>query len=97
MRSRRKRWCLIDTTDPANRELYDKQNDPEEENNIIADHPAEVSRLHQAAIDFLKNHEAHESMIQWFETGEKGDTSTYKQMPPRPSGYYPYFQDILGG
>jgi hypothetical protein len=92
-----KRWCLIDTTDPANRELYDKQSDPEEENNVIAEHPEEVSRLHQAAVDFLKNHEAHESIIQWFATGEKGDTSTYKQMPPRPSGYHAYFQDILGG
>jgi len=92
-----KRWCLIDTPDPANRELYDKQSDPEEENNIIAEHPEEVSRLHQAALDFLREHEAHESIIQWFETGEIGDTSTYKPMPPRPSGYYTYFRDILGG
>ncbi len=91
-----KRWCLIDFTDPANRELYDKQADPEEENNIINDHPEEVSRLHQAGLDFLRNHEAHESIIQWFETGEKGDTSTYEQIPPRPSGYKAYFADMMG-
>ena len=91
-----KRWCLIDHTDPEKRELYDKQNDPEEENNIIDKHPEEAKRLHKATLDFLKNHGAHESIIQWFETGEKGDTSTYQQIPPRPSGYHAYFQDILG-
>jgi arylsulfatase A-like enzyme len=91
-----KRWCLIDHTDPANRQLYDKQSDPEEEHNIIAEHPEQTERLHQAAVDFLKNHEAHESIIRWFETGEKGDTSTYQQIPPRPGGYHAYWQDILG-
>jgi len=91
-----KRWCLIDFTDPSNRELYDKQADPEEENNIISDHPEEANRLHEAGVDFLRNHEAHESIIQWFETGEKGDTSTYQQIPPRPSGYKAYFADMMG-
>ena len=90
-----KRWCLIDFTDSSSRELYDKQADPEEENNI-GDYPDEANRLHEAGVDFLRNHEAHESIIQWFETGEKGDTSTYEQIPPRPSGYKAYFADMMG-
>jgi hypothetical protein len=85
------RWCLIDRPDASRRELYDKESDRAEEHNVIADHPQEAERLHQALLGFLADHEAHPALVQWFQTGEKGDASDYQHRPPYLANYQPYF------
>lgn len=89
------RWCLIDTPDPEARELYDKQADREESDNVIDRYPAVVHRLHRAALDFLREHEAHPSLVSWFETGQKGDLTDYQHRPAYLANYHPYFEDGL--
>jgi arylsulfatase A-like enzyme len=90
-----KRWCLIDSPDVSQRELYDKQSDRAEEWNVIADHPQEAERLHQSLLDFLESHKSHPALVSWFESGEKGDTSDYQHRPPYLANYKPYFQLAL--
>ena len=89
------RWCLIDRPDSSRRELYDKQSDRAEEQNVIASHPAEADRLHRALLDFLADHGAHPALVRWFETGEKGDTSDYVHRPPYLANFRPYFRLAL--
>jgi arylsulfatase A-like enzyme len=88
-------WCLIDRPDPSQRELYDKYEDCAEENNVIASHPQETERLHQAGLGFLAAHEAHPGWIRWFETGAKGDLSDYRHHDPYLDAFVPYFMRAL--
>jgi arylsulfatase A-like enzyme len=85
------RWCLIDRPDPAGRELYDKQADPGEEHDVIADYPQEAGRLHEALLAFLCQHQAHPALVRWFAEGTKGDTSDYRHRPPYLASFQPYF------
>jgi arylsulfatase A-like enzyme len=89
------RWCLIDRPDPARRELYDKMADRGEEHDIVAGFPQEVERLHGKLLAFLASHEAHPALVQWFETGVKGDTNDYQHRPEYLASYKPYFQIAL--
>jgi arylsulfatase A-like enzyme len=89
------RWCLIDRPDPARRELYDKTSDRGQEHDVIADHPQEAEQLHRALLDFLVRHEAHPALVQWFETGVKGDASDYQHRPEYLAHYQPYFEIAL--
>ena len=90
-----KRWCLIDRPEASARELYDKEADRAEKHNCLADYPQEAERLHRALLDFLRNHQAHPALVQWFETGLKGDTSDYQHHPPYLANFKPYFQLAL--
>jgi arylsulfatase A-like enzyme len=89
------RWCLIDRPDPAGCELYDKSADRLEERNVVAQHPQEAARLHAAALEFLRTHEAHPALVQWFETGAKGDTTGYQFRPSYLAEFVPYFNLAL--
>jgi arylsulfatase A-like enzyme len=89
------RWCLIDRPDPAGRELYDKDADRAQEHDVIADHPLEAERLHGALLAFLASHEAHPSLVCWFEHGTKGDTTGYRHRPDYLARYQPYFELAL--
>jgi arylsulfatase A-like enzyme len=89
------RWCLIDWPDVARRELYDKGEDRGQEHNVIADHPQEAERLHRALLDFLLRHGAHPALVQWFESGEKGDTGDYRHRPEYLDDYQPYYELAL--
>jgi arylsulfatase A-like enzyme len=89
------RWCLIDSPDPARQELYDKEVDRQEEHNVIAEHPRVVERLHRALLNFLADHEAHPALVQWFETGTKGDVSDYQYRDPYLRDFWPYFAFAL--
>ena len=85
------RWCLIDWTDPARRELRDKTADREEEHNVLAAHPQHEQRLHQSLVQFLKDHRAHPSLVSWYESGQRGDTTGYQHRDPYLEKYVPYF------
>jgi len=89
------RWCLVDHTDTAQRELYDKDTDRAEEHNVIAQHPQEAERLHQALLGFLKEYGAHPALVEWFETGTKGDASDYRHVPDYLKNYQPYWKGSL--
>ena len=89
------RWCLIDWPDASRRELYDKDIDRAEEHNVIADHPQEAQRLHQALLDFLATHDAHPAWVRWFESGEMGDLSDYQHRSPYLAQFRPYFMLAL--
>jgi arylsulfatase A-like enzyme len=89
------RWCMIDRPDPAARELYDKEADPEQAHNVAASFPQEAARLHEALLAFLRQHEAHPALVRWFTEGIKGDTSDYRHRPPYLESYQPYFQLAL--
>lgn len=89
------RWCLIDRTNPLQRELYDKETDRAEEHNIIDQHPQEAERLHNALLNFLNEHEAHPALIEWFQTGVKGDTSDYRHVPEYLKNFQPYWKGSL--
>jgi arylsulfatase A-like enzyme len=89
------RWCLVDWTDPAKRELYDKSVDRAETHNVAAEHPQEVARLHAAVVQFLRTHEAHPALVQWFETGVKGDTTGFRWCDPYLDHYVQYFMRAL--
>jgi hypothetical protein len=89
------RWCMIDRPDPAARELYDKEADPEQAHNVAASFPQEAARLHEALLAFLRQHEAHPALVRWFTEGVKGDTSDYRHRPPYLESYQPYFQLAL--
>ncbi|MBV7339216.1 hypothetical protein KFU94_65580 [Chloroflexi bacterium TSY] len=73
------------------RELYDKTNDRSEEKNVIANHPQEAERLHQALVGFLHAHDAHPALVEWLETGTKGDTSDYQHRHLYLANFKPYF------
>ncbi len=89
------RWCLLDSAAPSKRELYDKESDQMEEHNVIDQHPAEVERLHAALIAFLRAHDAHPALVEWFETGEKGDLVGYRARPEWLEDFRPYFAFAL--
>lgn len=89
------RWCLIDRPDPGQRELYDKETDRAEEHNVIAQHPQEAERLHQALLDFLNRHEAHPALVEWFQTGTKGDASDYCHTPEYLKNFQFYWKGSL--
>lgn len=88
-------WCLIDRPDPAQRELYDKKVDREEEHNVIAQHPREAERLHRSLLDFLNEHGAHPALVEWFQTGTKGDASDYRHVPEYLKSFSPYWNGSL--
>jgi arylsulfatase A-like enzyme len=85
------RWCLIDSPDPARRELYDKDADRSEEHNVIAAHPDQAERLHRAFLSFLADHEAHPAWLRLFESGDPGDLSDYQHRDPYLARFMPYF------
>jgi arylsulfatase A-like enzyme len=89
------RWCLIDRPDASRRELYDKTSDRAQERNVISEHPQKAQRLHQQLLDFLVDHEAHPALVQWFQSGQKGDTSDYQHVPPYLARFRPYWEAAL--
>jgi arylsulfatase A-like enzyme len=89
------RWCLIDRPDATGRELYDKDSDRAEMTDVIASHPQEAKRLHQATLDFLASHEAHPAWVHWFEHGSKGDLNDYRHHDPYLDAFMPYFVRAL--
>ena len=89
------RWCLIDRPDEDSRELYDKDADRSEEQNVIREHPEEADRLHSALVAFLAEHGGHPALIRWFDTGEKGDLTGYQSRPPYLAHYTEYFNMLL--
>ena len=89
------RWCLIATLDRAQAELYDKEIDRAEEHNVLAEHPAEAERLYLALLDFLRDHGAHPALIQWVETGERGDVTGYVHRPPYLRNFTHYWETAL--
>jgi len=89
------RWCLIAKPDRTQAELYDKEVDRAEEHNILSRHPDEAERLYAALVDFLRTHEAHPSLVQWFETGERGDVTGYIHRPPYLRNFTHYWQMAL--
>jgi hypothetical protein len=89
------RWCLIDRPNASKRELYDKDVDRAETQDVIADHPREADRLHQAVLDFLATHEAHPAWVRWFGDGDAGDLSDYRHRSPYLDKFVPYFSLAL--
>ena len=89
------RWCLIDRTDPSQRELYDKESDRAEVHNVIHQHPQEAERLHRMLTDFLNEHAAHNALVEWFQTGVKGNTSDYRHVPDYLKNFQHYWKGSL--
>ena len=89
------RWLLLDRPDPADRELYDTESDPKQLTNLVADHPDEAGRLHQAVLDFLKTHEAQPQLVRLYETGDPGDLAGYRSRPPGYEQYRMYAVNLL--
>ncbi|NOZ21680.1 MAG: sulfatase-like hydrolase/transferase [Planctomycetes bacterium] len=90
-------WCLLDSTNPANRRLYHKPTDPEEANNVAAANPKIVQTLHEKLLDELKGRGALQAHIDWFATGKKGQTpADYQPRDPYVKTFRPYFSRILG-
>ncbi len=89
------RWMLHDFTDRDRWELYDGENDPAQECNVIEEHPQEADRLHGGLLEFLKTHDAPPQIVRWFETGDKGDMTGYRYRPPGYENFETYWNWIL--
>jgi len=95
MVARDQRWTLVDFPDASKRQLFDHVADPKQEKNVATDYPGEVTRLHEAILEFFRTHEAQPQLIKRFETGDPGDMSTYRARPVGLEGYDIYFWNIL--
>ena len=92
--ARDQRWRLLDMPQPERRRLFDIQNDPEQLTNVAAKHPAEVERLHNAVVTFLKAHGAPEPVAHYWETGDNSKMAGKDYMRPGCEKYSPYFMNI---
>ena len=64
-------WSLFDYPDPSKRLLFHLHDDPGQERNIIDGHPAIADELHDAFLQFLRQHEASPETIAYWQ-GEPG-------------------------
>ncbi|MEW6356970.1 MAG: sulfatase [Planctomycetota bacterium] len=90
-------WCLLDSTNPANRRLYHKPTDPEETMNVVAAKPNVAKDLHEKLLVELNTRGALQGHIDWFATGKKGELPPgYHPRDPYVKTFQPYFSRILG-
>ena len=89
-------WCLIDSLDPAARELYHMPSDREQETNVVADHPDVVADLHDKLVAELKARRAPQALTDWLATGTKGTVpEAYRLRAPYLDAYTQYWNGIL--
>lgn len=89
------RFVLVDSPNPALRELYDTRNDPGQTANAIREFAGEADRLHGAVLEFLKTHEAQPQIVRLFETGDPGDMTGYVARRPGMEHFQHYFTHLL--
>jgi arylsulfatase A-like enzyme len=89
------RWCLLESSASEGRELYDKDADPAQEQNLIDRHPDEADRLHRELLNWLREHEAPARLV---EAHRDGSSVTSADIYPRPDflqNFRPYWHFML--
>jgi arylsulfatase A-like enzyme len=79
-------WALICAPGERTSLLFDIQRDPDQENNVIDQHPDVAERMHRKWIGFLEAHGAPESRIRPFREGFFGQRSAERRAAGRPGG-----------
>jgi len=89
-------WCLIDSSDPAERHLFHKPTDRGQEDNCLDKHPEEARRLRELLLQELKTRGAPASFIDHLATGKRDpDAGPFQPRDPYLRAYEPYFKHIL--
>ena len=91
------RWILNDYVDPEKCELYDLPNDPNQERNVIKENPEVAARLHEAALAFLRNHEAPSQILEAYEKHDPSALKGFKDSRPGMDNYQSYFSNLWEG
>jgi arylsulfatase A-like enzyme len=63
-------WAFIYAPQGLSSELYHLPDDPEQQHNVIDQHPQVASRLHNAWIDFMREHGASDARLRPFVNGD---------------------------
>jgi arylsulfatase A-like enzyme len=85
------RWVLVDFPTADQRRLYDVQTEPAQQTNVLKEFPSEAERLHEAALQFLRTHEAQPALRRLFEYGEPGSMGDYHFTRSGFAGFRYYF------
>jgi arylsulfatase A-like enzyme len=91
------RWVLNDYADAEKCELYDMENDPDQERNLINENPDEAARLHEAVLAFLRNHESPPEIMAAYKNHDPGALKNYKHHRKGLENYQSYFSHLYEG
>ncbi len=91
------RWILADSMKPEKRRLFDVEADPGQTINVVAEHPDQVERLHNALLEFLKSHDAQLQEVRLWETGSMGDETGYVPIRRGFEHFSPYWDNVYRG
>jgi len=85
------KWSLLDYPDAAKRQLFDLEDDPGQERNLISEEPGVADELHEACLGFLERHEATEELLAIWREGDEEALKRFAAMPPRDPALRPYW------
>ena len=90
------RWQLIASPRGHVSELYDLQNDPSQQLNVVDEHPDEARRLQHQLLDFLAAHDAPPELARAFEDQPTATPTTSPPLVAGPDAVLYAFTDVNG-
>ena len=89
-------WQLIASPRGHVSELYDLENDPDQQRNVVDEHPDVASRLQHQLLDFLEAHHAPPELAQAFDDQPTANPTTSPPLIAGPDAVLYAFTDANG-